>query len=75
LATAAPYGVFYRHPRQTVSSLATLALDTAAARSCPEPHVARVPRVVLDRQALPFAAAEFAAGLIDRAELMRRIMR
>ena len=41
----------------------------------PEPHVARVPRVVLDRQALPFAAVEFAAGLIDRAELMRRITR
>jgi hypothetical protein len=25
LATAAPYGVFYRHPRQTLSSLGTLA--------------------------------------------------
>ena len=41
----------------------------------PEPYVARTPRVVLDRQAVPFAAAEFAAGLIDRAELMRQITR
>jgi hypothetical protein len=33
-----------------------------------EPHKPRVPRVTLDRQALPFAA-----GLIDRTELLRRI--
>ena len=52
-----------------------LAVLGAGRAEIPEPHVARVPRVVLDRQALPFAAAEFAAGLIDRAELMRRITR
>ncbi len=40
-----------------------------------EPHVTRVPRVVLDRQALQAAAVAFAAGEIDRAELMRRISR
>ena len=45
-----------------------LAVLGAGRAEIPEPHVARVPRVVLDRQALPFAAAEFAAGLIDRAE-------
>jgi hypothetical protein len=38
-----------------------------------EPHVRRVPRTILDRQALPAAAAAFASGEIDRAELMRRI--
>ena len=38
-----------------------------------EPHVPRTPRVVLDRAALPAAAAAFAKGEIDRAELMRRI--
>jgi hypothetical protein len=36
-------------------------------------HAPRTPRTILDRLALPSAAAEFAAGLIDRAELMRRI--
>jgi hypothetical protein len=52
-----------------------LAVLGAGRAEIPEPHVARTSRVILDRQALPFAAAEFAAGLIDRAELMRRITR
>jgi hypothetical protein len=34
LRLATPYGVFYRHPRQTLSSLATFAPDTTTARSC-----------------------------------------
>ena len=34
-----------------------------------EPHVARVPRVIVDRTALQAAALAFAAGEIDRAEL------
>ena len=38
-----------------------------------EAHAPRVPRTILDRQALPSAAAAFAKGEIDRAELMRRI--
>jgi hypothetical protein len=40
-----------------------------------EPHVARVPRPILDEAALAAAAMAFAAGEIDRAELMRRISR
>ena len=52
-----------------------LAALGASRAEIPEPHKPRAHRVVLDRQALPFAAAEFAAGLIDRAELMRRITR
>jgi predicted transcriptional regulator len=40
-----------------------------------EPHVARTPRVVLDRAGLQEAALAFAAGEIDRLELMRRISR
>jgi hypothetical protein len=40
-----------------------------------EPHAPRVPRVTLDQGALAAAAAAFAAGEIDRAELMRRISR
>ena len=40
-----------------------------------EPHVPRVPRVVLDRAGLKTAALAFAQGEIDRAELMRRISR
>jgi hypothetical protein len=39
-----------------------LAVLGAGRAEIPEPHVARTPRVVLDRQAVPFAAAEFAAG-------------
>jgi hypothetical protein len=38
------------------------------------PHAPRVPRVTLDRDCLLQAAAQaFAAGEIDRGELMRRI--
>ena len=44
-------------------------------RSFIEPHAPRVPRIVLDRAALKAATAAFAAGEIDRAELMRRIIR
>ncbi len=39
------------------------------------PHVPRVPRVILDQGALKAAAAAFAAGEIDRDELLRRISR
>jgi predicted transcriptional regulator len=40
-----------------------------------EPHAPRTLRVILDEGALTAAAAAFAAGEIDRAELMRRITR
>ncbi len=40
-----------------------------------EPHATRTPRVILDEGALTAAAEAFAAGEIDRAELMRRISR
>ena len=40
-----------------------------------EPHIARTPRVVLNQAALMAAATAFAAGEIDRSELMRRISR
>jgi hypothetical protein len=38
-------------------------------------HVTRTPRTILDRQALPSAAADFAAGRISRDELMKKITR
>ncbi len=38
-----------------------------------EPHAPRVPRVTLDQAVLQAAALAFAAGEIDRAELLRRI--
>jgi hypothetical protein len=38
-------------------------------------HAPRTPRAILDRQALPSAAADFAAGRISRDELLRRITR
>jgi hypothetical protein len=38
-----------------------------------EPHAPRTPRVLLDQAALQAAAVAFAAGEIDRGELMRRI--
>jgi hypothetical protein len=38
-----------------------------------EPHAPRVPRVIVDQAVLQAAAAAFAAGEIDRAELVRRI--
>jgi hypothetical protein len=41
-----------------------------ARQSLVEPHVPRVPRTILDRQALQAAAMAFAAGEIDRGELM-----
>jgi hypothetical protein len=44
-------------------------------RSFIEPHVPRVPRVVLDRAVLKAAVLAFAQGEIDRAELLRRITR
>jgi len=40
-----------------------------------EPHAPRVPRVTLDQAVLQAAALAFAAGEIDRAELLRRISR
>jgi hypothetical protein len=46
-----------------------------AGQTLVERHTPRVPRVTLDRQALPSGAAAFARGEIDRAELMRRISR
>jgi hypothetical protein len=42
LATAAPYGVFYRHPRRTLSSLATLAPTAPQRGPFVEPHFRRV---------------------------------
>ena len=39
------------------------------------PHAKRVVRVILDERVLGSAAEAFAAGEIDRAELMRRISR
>ena len=46
-----------------------------AGRSFIEPHAPRVPRAILDQTGLQSAAQAFAAGEIDRAELMRRITR
>jgi hypothetical protein len=40
-----------------------------------ERRVPRTPRVILDQVALTAAARAFAAGEIDRAELLRRISR
>ena len=47
----------------------------SAGSSLVEPHVPRVPRVTLDQAVLQAAALAFAAGEIDRAELLRRISR
>jgi transcriptional regulator with XRE-family HTH domain len=38
-------------------------------------HTPRTPRVILDQDMVRSAAADFAAGEIDRAELLRRISR
>ena len=38
-------------------------------------HTPRTPRVILDQDMVRSAAADFAAGKIDRAELLRRISR
>ena len=40
-----------------------------------EPHAPRTPRVILDQDMVQSAAADFAAGKIDRYELLRRISR
>jgi hypothetical protein len=40
-----------------------------------EPHAKRVPRVTLYQDVLQAAALAFAAGEIDRVELLRRISR
>ena len=47
----------------------------SAATKLTAPHTPRVPRATLDQAALQSAAAAFARGEIDRAELMRRISR
>jgi hypothetical protein len=39
------------------------------------PHTPRRPRAILDQAMVRSAAADFAAGKIDRAELLRRITR
>ena len=40
-----------------------------------EPHAPRTPRVILDQDTVRSATADFAAGRIDRDELLRRIAR
>ena len=47
----------------------------SAGSSLVEAHVPRVPRVTLDQAVLQAAALAFAAGEIDRAELLRGISR
>ena len=70
----APAGRASRQGRQAgaESSTPTPSAFSAGARLV-EPHAPRVPRVTLDQAVLQAAALAFAAGEIDRAELLRRI--